>query len=52
MSHVTRRKFLKTTLATVGSMGVARTSLGQRPFSKPRGANDDVRVAVPVLPLL
>jgi predicted dehydrogenase len=45
MSNVTRRKFLKTTVA-MGAMGFARTGLGQRPFSKPRGANDDIRIAV------
>lgn len=46
MSHVTRRQFLKTTAATVGAMGLTRTGLGQRPFSRVRGANDDIRVAV------
>jgi len=45
MSNVTRRKFLKTTM-TMGAMGLTRAGLAQRPFSKPRGANDDIRVAV------
>jgi len=45
MSNVTRRKFLKTTMA-VGAMGFARVGTGQRPFSKPRGANDDIRIGV------
>ena len=46
MSNVTRRKFLKGTMAAAGSVGLARTGLGQRPFSRARGANDDIRVAV------
>lgn len=45
MAYVTRRDFLRVATAAAGSVGLSSTVIAQRPFSRPRGANDDIRVA-------
>jgi len=41
MKDCTRRTFMKTSLATVGSVALASSA-----WSQTRGSNDDIRIAV------